>query len=58
MTDEFGFGFMSSDGQTKFRQCIKELATKHIDWTRINRKVNPDEWADTAWRMNDPEERL
>lgn len=58
MTDEFGFGFMSQEGQMKLRQCIKELAMNHISWTRINRKVNPDEWADTAWRMNDPQERL
>ena len=43
-------------------ECMKSAfytaAKSLIDWTRCNRKVNPDEYADMAWRMNDPEERL
>lgn len=30
-----------------------------IDWKRVNRKVNPEEYADSHWRLySDPEERL
>lgn len=30
-----------------------------IDWKRVNHKVNPEEFDDSLWRIdNDPEERL
>ena len=34
-------------------------ALSTIEWTKLNRKVEPEEYADSQWRLySDPEERL
>lgn len=40
------------------KEALYEIALENIDWTKLNRKRDPEEYADLAWRMNDPEEML
>lgn len=40
------------------KEALYEIALENIDWVACNRKRDPEEYADMAWRMNDPEEML
>lgn len=42
---------MPVDDQLELRRIFKGVARNCIDWTRLNRKAHPDEYADSAWRM-------
>lgn len=51
--DEFSAN-ISAEEITKLRQIFRVIAGTAIDWTRLNRKAHPDEYADTikggAWQ--------
>lgn len=38
---------MITEDISKLRDIFRGVATNCIDWKRIDRKVNPQEWADT-----------
>ena len=42
---------MPADEELELRRICKVIAWNAIDWTRLNRKAHPDEYADSAWRM-------
>ena len=42
---------MPADEELELRRIFKVIAWNAIDWTRLNRKAHPDEYADSAWRM-------
>lgn len=42
---------MPVDDLLDLRRIFKGIARNCIDWTRLNRKAHPDEYADGAWRM-------
>ena len=42
---------MPTDDEYELRRIFKTIARSAIDWTRLNRKAHPDEYADGAWRM-------
>lgn len=42
---------MPADDEYELRRIFKTIARNAIDWTRLNRKAHPDEYADGAWRM-------
>lgn len=42
---------MPADDEYELRRIFKVIAWNAIDWTRLNRKAHPDEYADSAWRM-------
>ena len=42
---------MPADEELELRRIFKTIAWNAIDWTRLNRKAHPDEYADSAWRM-------
>lgn len=42
---------MPADEELELRRIFKVIARNAIDWTRLNRKAHPDEYADSAWRM-------
>ena len=42
---------MQADDELELRRIFKVIAWNAIDWTRLNRKAHPDEYADSAWRM-------
>ena len=53
LRDEFE-AEMPTDDEIELRRIFKGIARNTIDWTRLNRKARPDEYADLTWRM--PEE--
>lgn len=44
--DAIGFGSMSIQAIEKMREAFKETAGIVINWTRLNRKAHPEEYAD------------
>jgi hypothetical protein len=42
---------MPTDDEYELRRIFKTIARNAIDWTMLNRKARPDEYADSAWRM-------
>lgn len=42
---------MPADEELELRRIFKVIAWNAIDWTRLNRKAHPDEYADSSWRM-------
>ena len=42
---------MPADEELELRRIFKSICWNAIDWTRLNRKAHPDEYADSAWRM-------
>lgn len=48
--DEFSNEIATED-LPKLRNIYKGIAYNAIDWTSLNRKARPDEYADGAWRM-------
>lgn len=44
---------MPVDDEIELRRIFKTIARNAIDWTRLNRKAHPDEYADSAWRMTE-----
>lgn len=42
---------MPADEELELRRIFKVIAWNAIDWTRLNRKAHPDEYADSTWRM-------
>ena len=42
---------MPTDDEYELRRIFKTIARNTIDWTRLNRKAHPDEYADSTWRM-------
>lgn len=42
---------MPVDDEYDLRRIFKTIARNTIDWTRLNRKARPEEYADSAWRM-------
>ena len=44
--DAIGFGKMSIQAIEQMRTAFKEVAGLVIDWTKLNRKVHPEEYAD------------
>lgn len=42
---------MPADEELELRRIFKTIAWNAIDWTRLNRKAHPDEYADSSWRM-------
>lgn len=42
---------MQADDLVELRRIFKWIARNTIDWTRLNRKAHPDEYADSSWRM-------
>lgn len=49
--EELGWGSMSLLSHEKLKEAFMQAAEKNIDWKRVNRKVEPEEYADTYWRM-------
>lgn len=48
--DEFIKEMLTED-VAQLRRIFRHIAQNTIDWTRLNRKAHPDEYADGAWRM-------
>lgn len=48
------FTMMTIKDIEELRKIFRGIARNCIDWQRLNRKANPRDWADEAWRM--PEE--
>lgn len=44
---------MPADEELELRRIFRTIARNAIDWTRLNRKAHPDEYADSAWRMTE-----
>lgn len=44
---------MPTDDEYELRRIFKTIARNAIDWTMLNRKAHPDEYADGAWRMTE-----
>lgn len=44
------FKMMTIEDIEELRKIFKRIARNCIDWQRLNRKANPREWADEAWR--------
>lgn len=44
---------MPADDEYELRRIFKSICWNAIDWTRLNRKAHPDEYADSAWRMTE-----
>lgn len=42
---------MPTDDEYELRRIFRTIARNAIDWTMLNRKARPDEYADGAWRM-------
>lgn len=42
---------MPTDDEYELRRIFKTIARNAIDWTMLNRKARPDEYADSVWRM-------
>ena len=53
-----GIKAMSLKDVDHFKSAFFTIAMSLIDWSRVNRKVYPEEYADTSWRIFDPEEGL
>ena len=54
LVDKFNDEFsneMATEDLPKLRHIYKSIAYNAIDWTSLNRKARPDEYADGAWRM-------
>lgn len=45
-----GFGNMSIQEIEQMRIVFKGIARQVIEWTRLNRKARPEEYADLVWR--------
>lgn len=48
--EELGWDSLSLASHNKLKEAFKQAAGNSIDWTRINRKVEPEEYADAHWR--------
>lgn len=49
--ETLGWGCLSMDCHEKLKEAFAQAAEKNIDWPRLNRKVWPDDYADSSWRM-------
>lgn len=49
---------MPADEELELRRIFKVIAWNAIDWTRLNRKAHPDEYADLTWRMAEEIEEM
>lgn len=48
--EELGWESMSLESHEKLKEAFKQAAERSIDWVRVNRKVEPEEYADAYWR--------